>query len=171
MFPSLARIKHSAASANFLYFLAVVSVLLLVAWAPGCGDSSTDKTAATTADARVIFQAADGHNAELKVEVARTGPEKARGLMKREQLDADSGMIFVWDSPVQGGFWMKDTYIPLSIAFISKDGAIVNIQDMQPLDLANHIPAAPYIYAVEANRGWFAEHGIKVGDRAEFLNG
>lgn len=64
---------------------------------------------------------------------------------------------------------MKDTYVPLSIAFISEDGAIVDIQDMQPLDLDSHIPSAKYIYAVEANQGWFTEHDIKVGDRAEFL--
>lgn len=64
---------------------------------------------------------------------------------------------------------MKDTYIPLSIAFISEAGAVVDIQDMQPLDLASRVPSAKYIYAVEANQGWFTEHGIKVGDRAEFL--
>lgn len=149
----------------------VAIVLLMVAWAPGCGgaseESATESEPATrAANASVTFQAADGHSAELKVEVARTGPEKARGLMKREVLESDSGMIFVWDSPTQGGFWMKDTYIPLSIAFISQDGAIVDIQDMQPLDLSNHVPAAPYIYAVEANQGWFAEHGVRTGDRA-----
>ena len=87
--------------------------------------------------ARVIFHAANGENSELKVEVARTGQERATGLMNRKQLDADSGMIFVWDDPVRSGFWMKDTYIPLSIAFIAEDGTIVDIQDMQPLDLSD----------------------------------
>ncbi|MHB9112541.1 MAG: DUF192 domain-containing protein [Thermoleophilia bacterium] len=146
---------------------------LFLAWATGCGDSPDSSSPITTApaDARVVFIAADGRKAELKVEVARTESERASGLMKRDKLAADSGMIFVWDGPTQGGFWMKDTYIPLSIAFISEDGAILDIQDMQPLDLANHVPSAPYIYTVEANQGWFAQHGIRVGDRAEFLEG
>ena len=140
----------------------------------GCDSSTSDSTgsagsSASTADARVIFHAADGREAELMVEVARSRPERAQGLMQRQQLDAESGMIFIWDYPVHGGFWMKDTYIPLSIAFISEDGDIVDIQDMQPLGLANHKPSAKYIYAVEANQGWFAEHGISIGDRAEFL--
>lgn len=142
---------------------------LLIGFAAGCGDSPDSSQNDGFSEAHVVFTGSDGQEAELKVEVARTGPERAQGLMNRDKLDADSGMIFIWDDPTLGGFWMKDTYIPLSIAFISADGTIVDIQDMQPLDLANHMPKASYIYAVEANQGWFAEHGIKAGDRAEFL--
>ena len=59
---------------------------------------------------------------------------RQKGLMNRQQLGADEGMIFLWDAPVNGGFWMKDTQIPLSIAFVASDGKIVNIQDMEPSD-------------------------------------
>lgn len=152
--------------------LSLIILFLLLGWVSGCGDSTENADTATpSADAHVVFSSADGREAELKVEVARTSQEKAVGLMRRDKLDADSGMIFVYESPSQGGFWMKDTYIPLSIAFIAADGAIVDIQDMQPRDLSNHMPRAPYIYAVEANQGWFAGQGIKIGDRAEFLEG
>lgn len=141
---------------------------LLIASLSGCGDSS-DSGQTRFSEALVVFTASDGQTAELKVEIARTAPEKAQGLMKRDRLDADSGMIFVYESPTRGGFWMKDTYIPLSIAFIAEDGTIVDIQDMKPLDQSNHMPKSPYIYAVEANQGWFAQQGIKTGDRAEFV--
>jgi len=168
-----------------LYMAAIILLVLaaaLIGFGAGCdnsagGDSTSSAAAssqaATTSSAsptaRVIFHAASGDNVELKVEVALTSEEKAKGLMNRKQLDADSGMIFVWDNPVRSGFWMKDTYIPLSIAFISEDDIIVDIQEMQAHDLSVHVPSKPYIYAVEANKGWFAERGIKIGDRAEFL--
>ncbi|MDO8736229.1 MAG: DUF192 domain-containing protein [Thermoleophilia bacterium] len=155
----------------------MLAAVLLIGWNSGCGNS-TDGTSPASAissaeslDARVIFHASDGHEAELKVEVARTEEERATGLMNREELDADSGMIFVWDKPVRGGFWMKDTYIPLSIAFIAEGGAIVDIQEMKAQDPTVHVSKKPYIYAVEANKAWFADHGIKIGDRAEFIDG
>ncbi|MBI5869398.1 MAG: DUF192 domain-containing protein [Actinobacteria bacterium] len=163
----MGRTHLLAAGISFLLL-----AFLLIGWGPGCGDSPEDaNVAASAARGRVAFYSDDDRVAELKVEVARTGPEKALGLMKRDRLDADSGMIFVYDNPTQGGFWMKDTYIPLSIAFISEDGTIVDIQDMQPLDQSNHMPKSPYIYAVEANQGWFGQNGIRIGDRAEFLEG
>jgi uncharacterized membrane protein (UPF0127 family) len=73
-------------------------------------------------------------------------------------------MLFVWPEDTASGFWMKDTLIPLSIAFIDAGGKIVGIQDMQPLDETLHHSPSPYRYAVEANQGWFAERGIAVGD-------
>jgi len=82
-------------------------------------------------------------------------------------LDADSGMIFVWDSPVTTPFWMKNTLIPLSIAFLSGDGTIIDIQEMEAQTLTQHGPGKAYIYAVEANKGYFSRQGIKVGDKAE----
>lgn len=101
----------------------------------------------------------------LRLEVASTPAERDTGLMNRTQLDADSGMIFVWPSPVLESFWMENTYIPLTVAFLAPDGAIQEMQDMSPLTLDYHTPQQPYQYAIEANLGYFAARGIRVGDR------
>ena len=100
----------------------------------------------------------------IKAEVARTEKEKARGLMFRERMGKDEGMLFVYEREGRLSFWMKNTRLPLSIAFIDKGGRIVDIQDMEPFNLATHTSAYPARYALEMNRGWFAGKGIKVGD-------
>jgi len=74
-------------------------------------------------------------------------------------------MIFIWDQPVQIGFWMENTYIPLSIAFLAPDGTIQEIDDMQPQTTNLHTPKQMYEYAVEVNQGYFQDNGIQVGDR------
>ena len=99
-----------------------------------------------------------------KVEVARTEKEKERGLMFRERMGKDEGMLFVYEREERLSFWMKNTRLPLSIAFIDKGGRIVDIQDMEPFSLETHTSAHPATYALEMNRGWFAGEGIKVGD-------
>ena len=99
-----------------------------------------------------------------KVEVARTEKEKERGLMFRERMGKNEGMLFVYEREERLSFWMKNTRLPLSIAFIDKGGKIVDIQDMEPFSLETHISAHPATYALEMNRGWFAREGIKVGD-------
>jgi uncharacterized membrane protein (UPF0127 family) len=100
----------------------------------------------------------------IKGEVARTGKEKERGLMFRERLGKDEGMLFVYEREEMLSFWMKNTRLPLSIAFIDKDGRIVDIQDMEPFSPETHVSAYPAKYALEMNRGWFKREGIKVGD-------
>ena len=101
---------------------------------------------------------------KIRVEVARSEGEKAQGLMFRESLAKEEGMLFVYDREEILSFWMKNTRIPLSIAFIDKNGKILDIQDMEPFSLETHISAHPATYALEMNRGWFAREGIKVGD-------
>ncbi|HUL30404.1 MAG TPA: DUF192 domain-containing protein [Thermodesulfobacteriota bacterium] len=108
------------------------------------------------------------HDREIWVEVAQTPEEQSRGLMGRKQLGKDEGMLFTFPTEGYHGFWMKDTLIPLSIAFIDKDGRIVWITDMKPLTLDSHVPPAPILYALEMNQGWFSSHGVKVGDRVKF---
>jgi uncharacterized membrane protein (UPF0127 family) len=76
-------------------------------------------------------------------------------------------MIFVYTEDTQGGFYMRNTLVPLSIAFIGADGVIIDIQDMQPLDETLHYAPAPYRYAVEVNQGWYGRNGIRVGDGVE----
>jgi uncharacterized membrane protein (UPF0127 family) len=115
---------------------------------------------------RVDLVGADGASASVRVEVADEPAEWSRGLMFRPELAEDAGMLFAFPADVEYAFWMKDTQIALSIAFIAADGQIVDLQDMEPQSTELHVPAAPYRYALEVNQGFFARHGLKVGDRA-----
>ncbi|MGQ0813508.1 MAG: DUF192 domain-containing protein [Gemmatimonadota bacterium] len=109
----------------------------------------------------------------VKAEVAATPDQHQLGLMERTQLGADAGMIFVYDQmqDANAGFWMYRTRIPLDIAFIDAAGAIVSIRNMQPCESPNpqvcptYSPTAPYLKALEVNQGYFARHGIQIGDR------
>jgi uncharacterized membrane protein (UPF0127 family) len=108
-----------------------------------------------------------GNEAVLFVEVADEGDERNTGLMGRASLPADAGMLFVYPEDTSTGFFMKDTEVPLSIAFISAAGSIIDIQDMEPLSEEVHSSPAPFRYAVEANQGWFEENDVGVGDLAQ----
>ena len=105
----------------------------------------------------------------MRVEIADDSAERARGLMYRTALGENRGMLFVYGSEMRLSFWMKNTLIPLSIAFMDAKGRIVDIQDMKPLDddPPSYVSAEPAKYALEVNRGFFEERGVKVGDRAE----
>lgn len=149
---------------------ALAAFALLAAACPG--DRGEDGGASPTASAigdTIVVTAIDSTGSEynLTVEVARTAEERARGLMFREELAEDAGMLFVYESDSAASFWMKDTLIPLSIAFIAADGTILEVQDMEPLSEERHRPAQPYRYALEVNRGWFEGHGLGAGDRVE----
>jgi hypothetical protein len=100
----------------------------------------------------------------IRVEVARTEREKEKGLMFRERLGKDGGMLFVYGEEETLSFWMKNTRIPLSIAFIDKRGKIVDIQEMEPFSLQTYVSSSPAKYALEMNQGWFTRNGIHVGD-------
>jgi uncharacterized membrane protein (UPF0127 family) len=105
---------------------------------------------------------------EIWVEVAKTPEERSHGLMGRKHLEKNEGMLFIFEAEDYHGFWMKNTFIPLSIAFIEKNGRIVRITDMNPLTLDSHVPPRPILYALEMNKGWFSSHGIKAGDIIRF---
>jgi uncharacterized membrane protein (UPF0127 family) len=109
--------------------------------------------------------------ASAVVEVVDTPDARATGLMNRFSLQQDHGMLFVFDRAQPLGFWMKNTYIPLSIAFVDSEGRILNIEDMQPRDESVHMSRAPALYAIEMRRGWFAAKGITAGDRVKGLPG
>ena len=102
--------------------------------------------------------------ASLTVEVADEEAERSVGLMYRDRLSRDAGMLFVYPDALERRFWMKNTRIPLSIAFIDADGRIVSIADMMPMDTNTTPSGAPAQYALEMNIGWFARHGVRVGD-------
>ena len=105
----------------------------------------------------------------FKVETAVTETQRMKGLMHRKSLDAQSGMLFVYSYEQQLSFWMKNTLIPLDIAFIAGDGHILNIESMEPLDESTVSSDGKAMYALEMNKGFFEKQHIKVGDRIEFL--
>jgi len=105
----------------------------------------------------------------LKVEVVATDRARARGLMFREKLGKNDGMLFIFDEPAYHSMWMKDTLIPLSVAFVDAQGTILNILDMEPQTLDSHMSAGPSIYAIETRKGWFAAKKVKAGDRVSGL--
>lgn len=99
----------------------------------------------------------------IHAEVAQTDAQRAIGLMHRSSMPQNNGMLFVFEQAAQQCFWMRNTLIPLSIAFIDDAGKVVNIADMQPMNETSHCSAKPVRYALEMNVGWFAKRGIKAG--------
>jgi len=105
---------------------------------------------------------------EVPVEVADSPDEREVGLMNRESLPPDAGMIFLFEDDTSGGFWMKNTLIPLSIAFADAEGTIVSILDMEPCEADPceiYDPGVPYRSALEVNQGAFSRWGVEEGDR------
>jgi uncharacterized membrane protein (UPF0127 family) len=101
----------------------------------------------------------------IQAEVASDPGTRAQGLMHRKSLAQNAGMLFIFDEPAVHCMWMKNTFVPLSVAFIDDAGRIVNIQDMEPHSEASRCAAQPVRYALEMNRGWFAARGVKPGSR------
>jgi uncharacterized membrane protein (UPF0127 family) len=99
----------------------------------------------------------------IKAELAVTPSQQMTGMMFRTEMPGNEGMLFVNDERSVRCFWMKNTYVPLTIAFIADDGSIVNLADMQPRDESSHCSKAPVRFALEMPQGWFAKRGIKAG--------
>ena len=101
----------------------------------------------------------------INAEVAQTPDQRAIGLMNRPTMGVSDGMLFAFEAGATQCFWMKNTLLPLSIAFIDDDGAIVNIIEMKPQSLESHCSTKPVRFALEMNQGWFAKRGIKAGSK------
>ncbi len=99
----------------------------------------------------------------IRAEVARTPLQTQTGMMFRREMAQHEGMLFVFDNVERRCFWMKNTLLPLSIAFIADDGRVVSLADMQPQSEESHCSAEPVRFALEMNQGWFAKRGIKPG--------
>lgn len=131
-----------------------------------CTDAQTGPVAAPVYASQVWFGAG---TPVLHVAIATTERDRQQGLMGVRSLPQDAGMAFVWAEPTTSAFWMKDTLVPLSIAFVDDGGRIVTIREMEPCR-AEPCPVyrsdAPFVLAIEANRGWFDRHGVGIGDRA-----
>jgi uncharacterized membrane protein (UPF0127 family) len=139
-------------------------LFMIAGLAVGCG-----RLASTDAPDRPSSELTIG-TAALHVDVAATPEARARGLMGRTELPSDQGMAFVFSQPTTERFWMKDTLIPLSIAFWDERNRVVAILDMQPCradPCPTYGPDRPYLGAVEVNLGYFDHHGVQVGDHVE----
>ena len=101
----------------------------------------------------------------IRAEVAADFASRGQGLMYRTALPSNAGMLFIFDEAATHCMWMKNTLIPLSVAFIDEHGALINIEDMAPQTEDSHCARRPALYALEMNRGWFAARGIKPGSR------
>ncbi len=101
----------------------------------------------------------------IQVQVASTPEQRATGLMHRTEMPVNEGMLFVFEQPAGQCFWMKNTRIPLTAAFIADDGTIVNLADMKPQTLDAHCSKAPVRYVLEMNQGWFAKRNIQAGHK------
>jgi hypothetical protein len=109
-----------------------------------------------------------GHS--VRAELADTDQARMTGLMFRDSLPESSGMLFVYEREERAAMWMKNTYVPLSVAFIDRRGVILNVEDMEPLTLDSHASVGLAKYALEMNRGWFKKRGIKKGDKVVGLD-
>jgi hypothetical protein len=135
---------------------AVLTVVVALALG-ACGGDSRSVATIDTGDGQV----------RVDVELAETAEDRRQGLSRREMLAADAGMMFLYSDEHRGGFWMKDTLIPLSIAFLDADGAILAILDMEPCaadPCPTYDPGVAYRSALEVNRGAFSEWGVEPGD-------
>jgi uncharacterized membrane protein (UPF0127 family) len=101
----------------------------------------------------------------IEAEVAADNPSRMQGLMHRKSMAPNRGMLFVFPRAENYCMWMRNTFLPLSVAFLDDRGAILNIEDMQPQTEDNHCARSPARFALEMNRGWFTEKGIKPGQR------
>lgn len=138
------------------WILAVAMTWLVGFWMPSHAQEGPQKLAAIRLNAGI-------HN--IQAEVARTPEQRAIGLMNRPSMGSNDGMLFVFDEPATQCFWMKNTLIPLSIAFLADDGRIEQISDMPPRTLQSTCSHKPVRLVLEMNQGWFAKRGVKVGDR------
>ncbi len=130
------------------------AILLLVSAMPMWAQESPQKLPSVTLNAGM-------HN--IQAEVAQTPDERSIGLMFRKSMGANEGMLFAFEQPAKQCFWMKNTLLPLSIAFVSADGTVVNIDDMKPQTLDSHCSVKEVPFVLEMNAGWFAKRGIKAG--------
>ena len=122
---------------------------------------ATAQTSGQPQDLPTVTLNAGMHN--IVAQVAKTNEQREIGLMFRKEMANHEGMIFVFEKPATQCFWMRNTLIPLSAAFVADDGSIVNIEDMKPLSEASHCSTKPVRYVLEMNQGWFAKRGLKAG--------
>ena len=141
------------------FFIVAALVLTL-----GCAKAQVDPVSSlNSVDFESITLEIGGKHYE--VEYAKTFEQRAQGLMFRKALCADCGMFFKFSSPKFAGMWMKNTFVPLDVAFIDRKGVITDIKPLTPHDLDSVVASKKVLYALEMSQGWFSNHNIKVGDQ------
>jgi uncharacterized protein len=148
--------------------IAVAIGIALLASAAACNDrASTRVTPPPAPEAEVVI----GGALRVKVELARTEPDRQRGLMWRRALEPGRGMLFLFEQPQPLKFWMKNTYIPLDMIFLSSDRRIVGIEEnAEPLTTRPRGPDAPTQFVLEVPGGWARAHGVEAGMVVEFVH-
>jgi uncharacterized membrane protein (UPF0127 family) len=117
-----------------------------------------------------FFRAVFETGASLSLETVDQEKDRRKGMMYRKEADEGWGMLFVFARPAPLSFWMRNTFVPLSIAYLSEQGEILNIEAMRPLDETTRHPSrGKALYAIEVRQGWFRKHGIRAGQRVQFL--
>ncbi len=150
-------------------YLGCILFLIVLLTACGKGQSQKAASAQSAEEQGNIKPSLKIDGISLEIEIVQDAESRQLGLMYREELAENLGMLFVFESTQILSFWMRNTFIPLDIAFIDAAGVIVDIQRMEPLDESKHyISAAPALYALEANAGWFEKNGIKVRSQVQF---
>lgn len=145
----------------YVLFLIIISVGIFLIFKRPPKPSPSEPTAPKT-EPKITLRI---KNKEIQVELADTPEKRALGLMFRQNLEENSGMLFVFEREGIYPFWMKNTRIPLSIAFIDKNNVIIDILEMVPnQEVIRYSPSIPFIAALEMNRGWFLRNGINIGD-------
>ena len=148
--------------------IATLATLAILANLVACGgsDGPTTPPNPSTKTVNVVFA-----GGTVAAEIAALRAEREAGLMNRASIAADSGMLFVWAvdlNPVFAPFYMRNTHFDLSVAFLDAQKRVINIEDMVHDTETNHFATAPFRYALEARRGWFASHGVAAGSVATF---
>ena len=135
---------------------AAVWLLSVLLYGMACAQTGPQKLPAIRLNAGI-------HN--IQAELAQSPDERSTGLMFRTAMGTNEGMLFAFEQPGQQCFWMKNTLLPLSVAFVADNGGIVNIDDMKPQTLDSHCSTKPVRFVLEMNQGWFAKRGVKAGTR------
>ncbi|MGB5528272.1 MAG: DUF192 domain-containing protein [Gemmatimonadota bacterium] len=156
--------------------IALVSALLAIPVLAGCGQAggtgadgvATDQPVPIAVGQEVRTAQIRIGGVEVTAEIADNEELRGKGLMNRDSLAENHGMLFVYGAAQVRSFWMRNTRIPLDIAFIDSNGVIINIEQMEPQSDENYYSQGPMMYALEMDQGWFEANGVGPGDRLEF---
>ncbi|HUW40005.1 MAG TPA: DUF192 domain-containing protein [Rectinemataceae bacterium] len=160
-----AAVKGGVSGSNIPGILVAAALALLLALAAGCASKSEDSGGTDRPNPKLKTAELRVGPATIEAEIARTGIERERGLMFRTSVPDGTGMLFVFGSDQHLSFWMKNTLLPLSLAYISSDGTITQIVDLMPKSLEAVQSDRSVRYALEVPQGWFGRAGVKVGDQ------
>jgi uncharacterized membrane protein (UPF0127 family) len=146
----------------------LVPLFVLSAALFACGDDGPKPQA--TGPTRTLTVSSGAQQAKLTVELATTSGQRQQGLMLRQSLPEQQGMLFLFPKQETIGFWMKNTYIPLTIAYLAEDGTVLELREAKPLDETILTPKQPYRWVLEVNQGWFDRNGLGPGARVTLPN-